>query len=328
MKNFFDMERAVRKAPAGKVTLLAGEELYQRNRLLETALSAYGSKGFETVRLDCERAEEGELGRAFTEGSLFSGSRLIVVLKPMELSRSQKSRLLGHLKDLGENAALVVTDRTRLTRGRGTLGKIAALGLHYVCWDPWARDFTGWVTRIASENGLQLEPNGAATLAAHAGGSLSRLSSAAEALSLYYMDRRESLGADEVRAVLSGSADCDIFDLGDRVMADARASALDAVASLLQSGEEAIPMLSYLFSHWCRVVRARELLARKGPSCNIERELGVARFLGRKLRMHASGYSGVPLDIAAEAFAAADEELKTGGDPITVLSGLVLVLTS
>jgi DNA polymerase III delta subunit len=320
------MERALRKAPAGTVALLAGEELYQRNRLLETALQAYGARGFETVRLDCERAEAGDMGRAFTEGSLFAGSRLIVVTRPMKLSRSDKKRLLGHLGGLGDNAAVVITDRTGVRRG--TLAKIAGMGPSYVCWDPWARDFSRWVDRLASEAGVELTQDGAAGLSAHAGGSLSRLASAVEALSLFYMDREGKLGADQVRSVLSGSADCDVFALGDRVMTDRRAEALDAVASLLEAGEEPIPMLSYLFGHWCRVVRTRELLASRGPSCNIERELGVPRFLGRKLRSHASGYSGAPLPVAAEAFASADEDLKTGGDPYTVLSGLVLVLTS
>lgn len=314
------------KAPPGAVMLLAGEELYQRNRLLSAAVGAYAAKGFELVRLDCADMEPGDLGRAFTEGSLFSGSRLIVVLSPMRLARAAKSSLIGHLEELSDNSAVVVTDRTRVKTG--TLGKIARLATSYVCYDPWERDLPGWVSRLASESGVRLTGSAAATLTAHSAGSLSRLASAIRALSLYYLDTEDKLDDDRVRRVLAGSGDCDIFDLGDSVMANSRAKALSAVSSLLRSGEEPVAMLSYLFGHWCRVVRARALLASGGGNRNIGRELGVAPFLARKLKAHAAGYSGTPVSVAAEAFASADEALKTGGDPYTVLAGLVLVLTS
>lgn len=326
MRRFEDMEREVRRAVPGAVLMLAGEELYQRNRLLKSAMEAYAGNGFEPVRLDCADMEAGDLGRAFTEESLFSGQRLILVLSPMALRRSAKSELLEHLGSLGGNAAVVVTDRTRIKSG--TLAKIARLGSSYVCYDPWERDFPGWVGRLAGESGVSLGGAAAATLAAHAGGSLSRLASALQALSLYYLDDDRRLDADDVRRVLAGSADCDIFDLGDRVMADRRSGALDALRSLLRAGEEPVAMLSYLYSHWCRVAGARALLAGRGNNCNIGRELGVAPFLARKLKSHAASYAGTSVSVAAEAFASADESLKTGGDPYTVLAGLVLVLTS
>ncbi len=320
------MEREVRKASPGAVTLLAGEELYQRNRLLEGAIEAYRASGFELVRLDCAEVGPGDLGRAFTEGSLFSGSSLLLIFGPMALNRSVKASLLEHLSALDGNAAVVVTDRTRIKSG--TLGKIAGMGRSYVCYDPWDRDMPGWISRLASENDVRLDGSGAATLTAHAGGSLGRLASAMQALSLYFSDPGRQLGAEEVREVLAGSADCDIYALGDRIMGDSRPKALEAVRSLLRSGEEPVAMLAYVYSHWSRVMRARALLASRGHKCNIGRELGVAPFLARKLKSHASSYSGTPVYVAAEAFASADESLKTGGDPYAVLAGLVLVLTS
>lgn len=326
VRSFAEMEQLLLGTSEGSVFLIGGTELYQRNRLESTAIDVCASSsGFEVTRARGSETDAGTIGRLFTQRSLFAPARMIVLEEPDDLSREARSVLLSCVQSMGQNALLVTTDRTRFdNRFYRSLSKTAHL---YVCYDPFDWDMPKWAQRLSREEGLRLDGGGASVLQAYASGSLVRLASAIQTLSLYY-GPDSVLSRRQVAEVLSGRGDYDIFDLSDSLFSNARAESLAAAWSLLLAGEEPTGLLAYLYAHWQRMCAAREVLSSGGGRGEVAKKLNAGKLLTKKIIEHANRAVDLPLAKAVDLFASTDESLKTGEDPFVAISGLIFALTS
>jgi len=326
VKRFEDFEKAASEPSAGRVFLLAGPEPWQAARLRGLVVdSSTSGMGFEHVQLAAEEVAEGDIRRHLSEGSLFSDGVVLDVADVASLSKRAKAEMLEAAGSPGSNRILCRTVQTRLSSG--FLGNLEKASLTYMCWEPFQRDMQRWNARLASEYGVDLTRDGAQTLEMYASGVLRRMAGAMERLSLFYSGG-ERIDRDGVLRVLTGRSDHTVFDLADLLYTDRRTGAMDALLSVLRSGEEPVGVLAFLWSQWKLVLRARDILNAGGSPGNVSSELGLRymqldRVLASAGRMHSKD----PVS-DAETFASADAALKSGGDSFTVLAGVIFALTS
>jgi DNA polymerase III delta subunit len=197
----------------------------------------------------------------------------------------------------------------------------------YICYEPFERDMSSWLSRIASEENVRLRRDAAGLLLEYAGRNLQRLAGAMSRLALYHGSGTEINGAG-VREVLSGRGGVDIFQLGDMVFSGKRGESLDSAMSLLTRGEEPVAMLAYLYGLWQKVVAAAEILQRGGGRKEVTAATGARYPLLDKLMRFAGAYPVADAVDAAEAFAEADRMIKTGGESMVVFADLIFTLTS
>lgn len=332
IRTFDGYEREIGKRTGERVFLLAGSEYYQRNRLcglvVRTLTDPGSARGgpLETRRIDSPSLKPGDLARMRTEGSLFSTGKLFVVSALDKTPRGVRPEILDAAESPGDNAFLFITDETSLRTS--FLKGVSSLALTFVCYPPFERDMWAWCRRMAAENGVDLTDAAVQMLVMHSTGDLSRLADSVGRLALYYLDPDAPLDEGAVADVIEAGDSTSVFTLLDLLMDGKTGEATRAFWELLERGEDVVGVLSFLYSQWLKLQQVRELVRTKGagPS-EVSRLLGLrGRMLDRLTSAARAGRGGSP-EVAAEAFAEADESVKTGGDPYLACARLVAVLT-
>lgn len=320
------MERLTASAGAGSVLAAAGPDLYQSGRLAGTAVDRFREGlGFDVLRRDAGELGAGDLKRILIEGSLFASGHLLVLSEAHRLGKSSSAELLESIEN-GLSDSAVFLSSTAVPRESALLRKLEKLVPFYICYEPFERDVSGWISRLASEEGISFDREAVGLLSQYAGRNLQRLSDAVTRLALFHGPGRKIDGGG-VREVLAGKGGMDIFQLGDMLFAGRRGDALDCAVNLVSSGEEPVAILAYLYSTWQKVVATEEILDRGGGKREVTAETGARFPLLDKLIAFASTDCRCGVAEAAEAFAQADHALKTGGDVTAVFAALIFTLT-
>ena len=326
VRKYEDFEKTISEPSPGSVFLVAGAELYQSRRLSSKIVAGFvDGMAFEHLRLTPDEVTTGSLARHLSENSLFASGRILDLSDVNRLSRKVKDELLSAAESLSGNGILCRTAQTRTTSG--FLGKLEKIALTFVCWEPCQRDIHRWSLRLTEEKHVTLSREGFQTLEIYAAGVLERLADAVERLSLFY-STETMIDRDGVLEVLTGRAEHTVFELCDQLFSNRRSGAMDAMMSLLRSGEEPVRILAFLFSQWLLVNHARDIINAGGSSRDVSNELGIRYMqLDRIVATAGKASIGDPAH-ASEAFAQADLSLKSGGDSFTVLAGVIFALTS
>jgi DNA polymerase III delta subunit len=327
VKKYDEMERLATSAAGGTVLAVTGPDPYQSSRLLDMiTLRFRRDLGYDVFRHDGAELVKGDVRRLLAESSLFSSGKLLVISRVHKLGKAPAGELLDALdSDLGDNAIFMTSDR--VPRESALIRKLQKIVPVYICYEPFERDIPGWIRRLASEEGIELDRKAAGLLGQYSGRNLQRLSGAITQLALYH-GAGSRIGEDGVRGILSGRGGMDVFRLGDMIFADRRGDALDTLSRLLTMGEEPIGLIAYLFSLWQKVVIAREVLDGGGGRKEVTARTGARYPLLDKLMDFAAAAHRSGIAEASEAFAEADYGLKTGEDSMAAFSGLIFTLTT
>ena len=327
IKKYSEMEDIACNASDGTILVAAGPDLYQSGRLRSTIVDRFRrTLDYEILRYESDELAEGDLKRQLLENSLFSKGKLIVISNAHKLGKASVSELLEAIKRGINDSALFLTS-SKVPRESAILRKLEKEVPIYICYEPFERDMSSWVRRLASEEKIDLKRDTVQLLIEYSGRNLRRLSDAVTKLAIYHgpgavIDRSGMI------EVISGKGGTDIFHLGDMIFSNIRGEAMDTAWSLLKYGEEPIGMIAYLFSLWRKVIRAIEIVASGGSSKDVSVETGAKYPLIDKLMKFSRTARKVDTAVAAEAFAEADFAIKTGGDHLVVFARLIFTLTS
>ncbi|OPL18700.1 MAG: hypothetical protein AVO35_05055 [Candidatus Aegiribacteria sp. MLS_C] len=327
VRSYREMEHLISSSGAGTVLVAAGPDLYQSGRLQEAAVGRYRSGlGFDVLRRDAGELETGDLKRMLQEGSLFFSGHLLMISQAQKLGKASMEELMESIRKGIQDSAVLLTSGA-VPRESSVLRKLESLVPFYICYEPFEKEIPGWISRISSEEGIRLDREASGLLAQYSGRSLQRLADALTRLAIYH-GGGSMVNGRGVREVLSGRGGADIFQLGDLVFGGIRNGALDCAARLISQGEEPIAVVGYLHSTWQKVVAAADVLDRGGGKREVTAATGARFPLLDRLIGYADSLRRNSIAEAAEAFARADYELKTGGDVTVVMAGLIFALTS
>lgn len=325
IRNFAEMERIASSSGGGSVMVAAGPDLYQSKRLLKTVTDRFRELEYDILRFDAGELATGDLKRHLMESSLFASGQLLVVSQAHRLGKQSMAELTEAIENGILDSAVFLTS-TSVPRESAVLRKLEKMVPFYICYEPFEKDMSGWLTRLASEENVKPGREAAGLLLEYSGRNLQRLAGAIARLAIYHGPGTRVNG-EGVREVLSGRGSVDIFHLGDMIFTGRRGESLDSAVSLLSRGEEPVAILAYLFSLWQKVVAAAEIVGAGGGRKDVTSATGARYPLLDKLMRFAGTYPVGDAIAAADAFAEADYSLKTGGDSVVVFADLIFTLT-
>ena len=327
IKKYSEMHNTITTACGGSVLVVAGPDIYQSGRLQSTIIERFRRElDYEILRFEADELREGDLRRHLLENSLFSAGKLIVISNIHKLCKASEPEMLDAIvKGLSDSALFMSS--VKVPRESAILRKLEKAVPVYICYEPFPRDMPGWASRIAAEENIRLTRDTVQLLIEYSGRNLGRLSDAVSKLALYHGPETR-IDRDRMIEVISGKGGADVFHLGDMIFYNRRAEAVDAAWSLLQYGEEPLSIIAYLFSSWQKVIRAIEIVEGGGDDRAVSKKTGARYPLLDKLMKFTRTACKVDTAVAAEAFAEADHEVKTGVDHLLVLSKLIFTLTS
>ena len=321
------MKNMASNASDGTILVAVGPDLYQSGRLRSTIVDRFRKTlDYEILRYEGDSLEEGDLKRHLLENSLFSRGKLIVISNAHKLGKASQFELLEAIEKGISDSALFLTS-SKVPRESAILRKLEKEVPVYICYEPFDRDMSSWVKRLASEEKIRLKMDTVQLLIEYSGRNLQRLSDAVTKLAIYH-GPDSVVGRSGMIEVISGKGGTDIFHLGDMIFSNSRGEAVDTAWSLLKCGEEPIGMIAYLFSLWRKVIRAIEIVTSGGGSKEVSEETGAKYPLINKLMKFSGTASKADTAAAAEAFAEADYGIKTGADPLVIFTRLIFTLTS
>jgi len=321
------MENKVRNASCGDVLAAAGPDLYQSGQLLRAIADRFSDDlDFEVHRYDGAGLRTGDLKRHILESSLFSSGKLIIITDAHQLGKSSAAELFEAI-ETGLSDTAIFLSSSKVPTGSALLKKLMNAVPFFICYEPFENEMPGWAKKLASIEGITLKRDALQLLTEYSGRNLWRLADKMMSLAMFHgsgtiIDRKGLL------EVIAGKDGKDVFHLGNMIFSDRRDAALDSAWSLLTHGEEPVQILAYVFSQWKKVARAIEIIESGGGKREVSKETGARYKILESLMRFSRTACKVDSVTVAEAFAEADNGLKTGADHLVIFARLIFTLTS
>jgi DNA polymerase III subunit delta len=288
------------------------------------ALEIFGS-GVQPREIDAGAWQGGETADLSTP-SLFGERRALLVTDARHLPEDASRELSAYLSAPSPDATLVISAPVG-ERGRvpARLAKLIQ-GVGEVREVKVARkDLPAWVARRAKAKALALAPDAASALVERLGEDPAALDQALDQLGSAFAGTRvtRELVAEQFR----GLGDQHVWDLCDRAFARDLPGAMRSLATLLQSGVDALPILGGIASRLRDLIRVRSLPDRMPPG-DLARAAGLRfEWQARRYRESARRFSMDELVDIHERVVEADRTLKSGATGDVVLPALVMAIT-
>lgn len=325
VKNFDVMMKKIESAAPGDSFVVSGDEYYQSTRLLDALRLRAAELSLDPVRLMPDDVNETSLTSLFSEGSLFSPGKLVMLGDIDKLTKSQKSELE---KIVSTRFDHILFSRTS---GRKSSSKfmtaLEKAGTGFTCWEPFANQMWKWTRILTSEESVKLSRDGSQAAEAIASGKLERLADVINRISLFH-EKGTTVDSSGVYRAVKGLEETTAFQFCAEALSGKKGAAMHSLSLLLNSGEEPIRLLALLYSQWRQVAGARELLQSGIQSQTAAKKLGIPQFRWRNIEELATRRLNYTNPKMLEAFAAADHGLKTGADPLASIASVILALTS
>ncbi|PIE51411.1 hypothetical protein CSA37_11835 [Candidatus Fermentibacteria bacterium] len=324
VKTFEDVEKRVDSAEPGSVFLISGDEYCQSSILLDRLRTRTKALGYETVHISPGDLPELSLLSLFSEGSLFSSGKLIIISSVDKIPNSSRNDLIQVLEKGTENILFARTE------GRKPSNKfIRALeshGVSFTCWEPFPSRMWLWTRRFAEEEGITFTKDGSAAAEEIASGKLERLADVVTRVALFHGKGVRASSAGVYKAV-KGDQETTAFEFCKAALSGDRSGAMTSLAILLRSGEEPVRLLALLYSQWYQVASASEMLKNGNSGPATAKKLGITQFRWKSVERLAYTWRSHANALVLDTFASADYQLKRGGDPLVSIGSVVVALT-
>jgi DNA polymerase III subunit delta len=307
------------KASAGPVHLLWGQDAFL---LREAALEVLGD--IRAAEVDGAEWRGGETADLATP-SLFGERRALLVSNAKALSDEGIAELRAYLGAPDPDAPLVllavVGERakappalTKLVEGRGTVTEVKVA----------RKDLPGWLMQRAGARELNLAPDAAAAVVETLGEEPAAIDQAIEQLASAFPGQR--LTAEHVGRQFRGLGEQHIWDLCDRAFGRDLPGAMRSLRTLLESGNEGLPILGGLVSRLRDLMRVASLPERVSAA-EVARRAGLRfEWQARRYREQAKRFSLEELSQIHERITWADRALKSGATDDVVMPMVVAAI--
>ena len=173
------------------------------------------------------------------------------------------------------------------------------------------RQLQGYIARVLKKAGLAVTADACEQLIYSVGDDLTAVLSETEKL-IAYCDGRDSVTADDIRAVCTARTEYRVFELAQTVLQGRSTQAFSMLRSLITEGEQPLMLLS-LLSRQCRQVYDARIYADAGVSpATIAGRLGIPPFAVRQLMPLSRLYAPETLADMVRRCTETEFEVKSG----------------
>ena len=303
------------------VTLLWGEDEFL---LREAALARLGE--VRVTEVDAAEWQGGELQDLATP-SLFGEARALLITDARSLTKDALGELGHYLEAPDPGATLViccqVAERGKVPAGLQKLvkpvGSITQVAIP-------RKELEPWVTRRASDLGVQLGVPGARALVETLGEEPGALVAALQQLAGAYAGQK--ITPQIVAQQFSGLGEQRVWDLCDRAFSKDLPGAIRSLKSIEAGGDDPLKTLGGISSRIRDLIKVRALPDRTPPA-QAAKQAGLRfEWQGRRYQQQARNFSMAQLLALHERITDADRALKSGGTGDVIMPVLIAAIAA
>jgi DNA polymerase-3 subunit delta len=326
-----------KKPSAPPVSWFHGEDAFMMERAVEELVQELveeESRPFDFELLHADDADPEDVAASANRLPVMSDRR-VVVLKRMEKWTAQKITAFtdDYVADPSPETCLILCYAEKPDRRKKAFQVLEKKAGQTKAFTPTGnRQLVGWVENYFRQRGMTLEPGAAETVVGYLGTDLYRLKTELQKIELFHAGRDEAITVSRLESMLEKVAVQPVWDLAPLLARGDRKAAVELMIRLLESGDEAIPMVSVVAGHFRKLILARAIVENGGGTAQLERVLPGPPWLVRKqapqLLRDLRTFDDGLLDACLDHFAWADAQLKRAGKEMipTVMTTLAFRL--
>lgn len=308
-------------APEVELLLIHGDERYLVDRDARAWLQA--ARRASASDLNVEVLESpvklDQVHRSLTEVAFLDDRRHLLIRDPPQLAERPRrgadsaEALAEALRDRSPTTSVCVVAHLRVAPTNPVLRAVTELrGLIVQHATPRGRELRDWLEREVRSHGLKLRRGAYDHLILVAGTDLGRLETEVDKLTAY-ADGRPDLSDDEVRRIVGGAEQVEVWDVIDRLLGTPAGRGAAAIDSLIADGVSTQYLIAILAGQFRELIQAADLLrTRGGGAATLARELRLPPWRADRLMRWTSA---VPADVVEgwlRALQRLDAAIKAG----------------
>jgi len=257
---------------------------------------------------------------------MFAERRAVLVKRAEALKTEALEVLLPYIQNPAATTCLIFTG-AKIDQRKKVFLELKKQGALVEFKRLYDNKLGGFIQSEAKLQGRQIEPAAAELLAFLIGNNLQELASQVEKLAVYVGDRPR-VTVDDVREIASSTKAFTVFELARFLGVRDLQNSLRCLDTLFRNGEDTFLIIGALSRHFRQLWRIREMLDRKAPQADIGRELGIIPFFLGEMVQQAKNFGRNELRALFDELYRCDVGSKTGGNPYTLMHGLVTGICS
>ncbi len=257
----------------------------------------------------------------------FLSQNRIILLKYFDaFTSTEQDKFIPYFEDPCLSTHLIITAE-KIDLRKKVCQELLSHGTVVQCSPLYDSQLAPWIRYIAKTMGMELSDLVMTELKNQYGNNLLKLKSELEKISLYHDDQKDIRDIEAVRVVSGMEKDHSVFDLIGNISQKDLEAAIRILKKILENGEHPLMILTMLVRQYRLIWRSKELQAKKTPSEEILKKLGVHPYFGQTLLREAKLYSKENLISAFMIFKEADTGLKENyKNPWLLLENLIFQL--
>jgi DNA polymerase-3 subunit delta len=289
----------------GDETFLIDESLAS---VMETALGE-GLRDFNLNVFYGADADASLIRDAIETLPMMAQVRVVVVKDAQELTEKEWEQLMPVIDEPVSSTALICV-ATKIDKRKKHIKRFIERGVAVEYKRPYDNQIPDWIVTIAKKHGLKLSSDAVDLVHQLVGSNLQDINGELQKLSQYLGSKKQA-SVDDVLKVVSRVKIDSVFDLTDAIGHNDRARALYCLASLLDSGQNEVGVLSLISRH-VRILKLVSDGMKDGLSGQrLSSRAGVSPYFLKSYVEQARHWSETKIDHTFRALLDTDRALKS-----------------
>ena len=305
------IDEDIKNGSFARVYLLTGEEAYLRlqyRNKLKSKLCKPGDS-LNVVSYSGKNVPVNEV-IDFANTMPFLAEKRVVFLEETSLFEGSNDLLADYMKEIAETTCMIFVQekadkRVRLYKAIQKYGRVVELK------KPDDELLNRWLLAKIKQAGLSIRRSALESFMARGYADMQTMNTELEKLISYCLDRGE-IGAEDVEAVCSITAEDKVFEMIEDIILDRRKEAFERYYDLLALKEPPVKILSIIGQQYLRLLTVKSLKSEGLSVSEIASKTGLRDFAVRKSLSNAAGYEKKELERILERCAFYENSVKSG----------------
>jgi DNA polymerase III subunit delta len=321
---FDDLRSALAQRKFAPVYLFYGEEDFLAEEATDLIVNSAMSPEQQGFNLDVVYGSDADARDILSHASSFPmmADRRVVVVR--ELDKLVNKELLSSFLEQPSPSTCLVLHSTKpdFRKKPYVTAKRSAIVVKFERIREY--QIAGWIGKRVKQQGREIDQEAMKILAAYVGPSLREIQNELDKLYIFVQEK-QAISSDDIRAVVGVSKEYNIFELQNAVGAKNLARSTEILSRMMDSGESPILIIIMLTRYFTTLWKLYDL--RRRGITELASGIGVNPYFLKDYVAAVGNYAVAELEHSFEALVAADEQLKSSlVDPAQVMQNMLVHL--